>query len=227
MEILIAQLTILAILGLAIFLWAINFPNPSPLIKPFLKPKTRWPERQIISWISADRINKGYLSFFNRDPERYPPSTAGLVAPADGLITSAEVRDNVRYLVIALTFWDVHVQRSPAAGEIVSVTKAGTDFVNREGVDFAFLREKKCPVQARIEIRTKGYGNLAVRLITSLWAQRIEVWVEAGNSVSRGDRLGRILLGSTVVLELPPELPLCIKTGQRVAAGETLVAVDW
>jgi phosphatidylserine decarboxylase len=85
------------------------------------------------------------------------------------------------------------------------------------------LREKKCPVQTRVVIRT-AHGDFAVRLITSVAAKRIETWVNVGDSIQRGQRIGRILLGSTVVLELPANTQLLVKKGERVRAGETPVA---
>ena len=166
--------------------------------------------------MQSGRFHRNFLKFFNRDPERTPPPEPGLLAPADGLVTSAEVRDGIRYLVIALSFWDMHVQRSPAEGRIVAIEPSGDGFMDGEGRDFSFLREKHCPVQTRIMLDTQRYGRLAVRLITSLAARRIEVWPRHDDKVERGQRLGRILLGSTVVLELPETFPLCVKPGQRV-----------
>ena len=151
------------------------------------------------------------------------PSGSGILAPADGLITSADERDGTRYLVIALSFWDMHVQRSPLAGRVVSVTARGQDFMDGEGREFAFLLEKSCPVQKRLVIETHA-GRLAVRLVTSLAARRIETWVHEGDEISRGQRIGRILLGSTVVVELPAAVELRVKVGERVRAGETVVA---
>ena len=62
-----------------------------------------------------------------------------------------------------------------------------------------------------------------MRLITSVAARRIEVWPRDGDKIERGQRLGRILLGSAVVLEIPEAFPLFVALGQRVRAGETLV----
>lgn len=224
MPLLIAQLTTIAILLIAIAFWAANFPNPSPFIKPFLNPKLRWPEKQIRYWLSVGRINKSYLRFFNRDPDRNPPEEPGLVAPADGLITSTAVCDGIRYVVIALSFWDIHVQRCPSDGKVLSIVQHGETFMDGEGRDFAFLKDKPCPVQSRIEFDAKAYGAIAVRLITSLAARRIETWVNANSEVERGQRLGRILLGSTVVLEMNEKLALNINVGDRVVAGQTIVA---
>jgi len=217
------QVVVLACLALAIVLWAIYFPFPSPLIRRFLSPRRRWPEMQVRSWLGNGRFQPAFLRFFNRDPERTAPPGTGLLAPADGLVTSADVRAGVRYLVIALSFWDMHVQRSPLRGQVREVSTQGDDFMDGEGRDFAFLREKACPVQKRIEFDTDS-GQIAVRLITSVAARRIETWVSGGEMVERGQRIGRILLGSTVVLELPEAVNLMVRRGDRVWAGETVVA---
>ncbi|MGH8232860.1 MAG: phosphatidylserine decarboxylase [Rhodanobacteraceae bacterium] len=203
--------------------WAIRFPYPSAWLRPFLRARQRWPEQEIRGWLQNGCFHREFLQFFNRDPQRVPPPTPGLIAPADGVVTSAEVRDGIRYLVIALSFWDMHMQRSPALARVVSVDPAGDAFMDGEGRDFAFLRAKHCPVQTRVVLESEAYGTLAVRLITSVAARRIEVWPQPGDTIERGQRLGRILLGSTVVLEIPEAFALCVEPGQQVRAGETLV----
>jgi len=223
MMILLVQILILAGALLLVIAWALRFPYPAAWLRPFLHPRQRWPEQQIRGWLRSGNFHPGFLKFFNRDPERSPPPENGLIAPADGVVTSAEVRDGTRYLVIALSFWDMHVQRSPAAGRVVAIEPHGDQFMDGEGRAFSFLREKHCPVQTRVVLESREYGQLAVRLITSVAARRIEVWPRTGDMLERGQRLGRILLGSTVVLELPDSFPLCVKPGQRVSAGETLV----
>jgi phosphatidylserine decarboxylase len=219
----VVQIVVLVALAIAIVLWAMFFPYPSPLVRRFLPPRLRWPEMQIREWLKDRRFQSAFLRYFNRDPKRTPPPGKSVLAPADGIVTSADVRDGVRYLVIALSFWDMHVQRSPASGKVLDVQAHGDGFMDAEGRDFAFLREKSCPVQKRVVIATDA-GKIAVRLITSLAARRIETWVQGGEQVERGQRIGRILLGSTVVLELPAATKLLVRAGDRVWAGETAIA---
>ena len=223
MTVLTIQIVILCLVVTAIVLWGLYFPYPSPLIRRWLPERKRWPEMQIRGWLQAGRYQRAFLRHFYSDPERTAPPGNGMLAPADGLITSADIRGDVRYLVIALSFWDMHVQRSPAAGRVVSVESHGDNFMDGEGREFSFLREKSCPVQKRLAIESDG-EQVAVRLITSLAARRIETWVHEGEQIERGQRIGRILLGSTVVLELPAATNLLVHTGDRVWAGQTVVA---
>lgn len=223
MTMLVLQIVILCLLAAAIVLWALYFPYPSPLIRRWLAPRRRWPEKQIRGWLKRGEFQRAFLRHFYRDPERVAPPGNNMLAPADGLVTDAQIHGGVRYLVIALSFWDMHVQRSPASGRVLDVASHGDGFMDGEGREFAFLREKSCPVQKRLVITTDT-GQVAVRLITSLAARRIETWVRAGEQIERGQRIGRILLGSTVVLELPASMNLLVRPGDRVLAGETAVA---
>lgn len=217
------DLLVIAICGLLLGLWAWHFPYPSPAIKVFLPPRKRWPEGLVRRWIRTGNFSRSYLRYFYRDPERAVPSRPGLVAPADGKLSSREAQGGVRYLVIALSFWDMHIQRCPADGVVVSIEDGGDTFMDGEGRDFSFLREKCCPVQKRISFDTPA-GRIAVRLITSLAARRLEVWVKPGDRVARGQRLGKILLGSTVVLEIPEQWEVLEPEGQCVRAAETVIA---
>ncbi|WP_423823475.1 phosphatidylserine decarboxylase [Salinisphaera sp. SPP-AMP-43] len=215
------QLSVLSVLAVLIGLAAWHWPYPSPVIRRWLPGRLRWPEAQIRGWLAKGHFHPGYLAFFYRDPER---STAEpgqtLIAPADGLITSTDCRGGIRYIVIALSFWDMHVQRSPVDGRVLSVEPLGDTHTDGEGREFAFLREKFCPVQTRIAIDSR-VGPIAVRLITSVAARRLEAWVEAEQTLVRGQRIGRILLGSTVVLEVPEAMRCRVAPGDRVLAGET------
>lgn len=221
--ILIFQCLLLCLVVVMVLMWGWSFPYPSALIRGFLSPGKRWPEAQIREWLKSGRFQRSFLRYFYRDPERICPPGKDILAPADGRVTSAEVREGICYVVIALSFWDMHVQRSPISGTVVKLESLGHEYMDGEGREFAFLKEKNCPVQKRIVIHGE-WGTLAVRLITSFAARRIETWVNEGQSVVRGERIARILLGSTVVIELPEKLQRLVKAGERVMAGETPVA---
>jgi phosphatidylserine decarboxylase len=179
-----------------------------------------------MEWIETQNIDPAFKKFFYRDPERHVPSGPGLVAAADGLVQVADYRDGVTFLVIGLAFWDVHVVRTPVAGVVESVDNEGVffpRFPSHEDRDAAFfLRGKVAPVQQVVTLRTDR-GEVKVRLVTSYWASRIKVWAHPGQYLEKGQRIGRILLGSTVVVELPGKVILAVKKRQHVVAGETLI----
>ena len=220
------QIAILAACAGAVMLLILNFPYPSPLVRPFLPAPLRWPEAQVKQWVEAQDFDPGYLEFFARDPDRTVPSGDNFVSPSDGLVKYVTFRDGITYLVIALSFWDVHVVRTPVAGIVRDISSEGSYYSRNDSPaelhESFFLRGKPAPVQQVVTLSTSK-GLVRVRLITSYWASRLRVWSRIGERVSKGERIGRILLGSTVVFELPGQVALSVKPGERVVGGETIV----
>lgn len=222
---LLLQLLLLTGCGWSLYLFGTNFPYPSPLIKSFLPPEKRWPTQQVREWVQSGHVDKGFLAFFMRDPVRVVPPGRNVVAPADGVVRHIIYSPDWTYVDIALSFWDVHVQRSPVKGDVLSVEDAGDVIMDGEFKHQIYLREHGAPVQKVITIASR-WGRIKLRLVTSLSARRIRVWIQPGESVKKGQRIGRILLGSTVILQLPPRMRPTVHVGQRLRAGETIVAQE-
>ncbi len=228
-SVLIFQLVLIATSIFAVTEWGSNFPYPSPLIKPFLSPKLRWPTEEVMEWIETQNVDPAFKKFFYRDPERHVPSGPNLVAAADGIVQAIAFRDGITFLVIGLSFWDVHVVRAPIAGTVGSIEDEGVFYQRyptheERDADF-FLRGKAAPVQQVVTLKTR-IGEVKVRLVTSYWASRIKVWAYPGQQLKKGQRIGRMLLGSTVVVEFPGKLALEAKKDQHVVAGETIINAD-
>jgi phosphatidylserine decarboxylase len=222
--ILCGQLLILFFCGWAVVSLAWNFPYPSPLIKPFLPPKLRWPTEEVMSWVEQGQFDRDFSRYFARDPERKIPQNATLVSPADGVVQAIAYMNDITYFVVGLSFWDVHVIRTPIAGTVKSIDMEGSyldRLPTRERVkEIAFLRGKPAPVQAVITLET-ARGEVRIRMITSYWASRLKIWAYPGATLREGDRIGRIVLGSTVVTEYPGALHFNVKIGEHVLAGSS------
>ena len=202
-----------------------NFPYPSPLVRPLLAPQQRWPEAQIKEWVERDTYQPGFVTFFMRDPDRNVPGGQNLVSPADGILVEiAHVADTL-YFIVGLSFWDVHVVRSPVAGKVIDIQEQGFSIFrdHSESTDQVFLLGKAGPVQKIVSISTPA-GEYRVRLITSWWASRIKVSARIGQNIGKGERIGRILLGSSVVVDAPASTAFIPKVGSRMVGGETIIA---
>ena len=224
-SILILQVAILAASVAVVTCQVWSFPYPSPFAHPFLTPKERWPEDQIKGWVESGVFEPAFVQYFQRDPERTIPPGNNLVAPADGVVKGIVETPEKKYYIVGLSFWDVHVVRTPVEGVVKSVDEEGEvvfrDKSETEGL--AFLKEKASPVQKTVTIQTDAGEEYKVRLITSWWASRLKVSARIGQRVGKGDRIGRILLGSSVVIDAPPSEAFLTKVGERVVAGETVI----
>ena len=163
---------------------------------------------------------------FFRDPERVVPQAAGLaVSPADGRIIRIADRDDPftgekRICVsVFMNVFNVHVNRSPVAGEVTDVAYTPGAFVNASW-DKASTDNERCAWQ----VRDADGATWTFVQIAGLVARRIVARAEAGDALARGERFGLIRFGSRVDLYLPEGYDPAVGIGQAVFAGQTVIA---
>lgn len=179
----------------------------------------KWDEKSLLEQFRAGTIDPEFRRFFNRDPQRTVPNVKNIiVAPADGKIAEIKRDRNKITIVISIVMWDVHVQRVPLSGEVLTIEHREGKYLSTKDKDHL---EKNFQVITTLKTEV---GTIRVFQIAGIHANRIETFIDPGAKVNTGDKLGRILLGSTAVLELPPNVKLKIKPGKKVYAGETIMA---
>ncbi len=153
--------------------------------------------------------------WFHRDPRRSPPPS-GVVAPADGRVSVIrEEGDRVRVAVF-MNVTDVHVNRAPDDGVVGAVEHSPGRHLP------AFTKESERNERVRIDL-----GDHELTLIAGAVARRIDPYVEGGETLARGDRIGHISFGSRADTLLSAAYSLDdvrVTAGQRVRAGETVIA---
>jgi phosphatidylserine decarboxylase len=164
-----------------------------------------------------------FVAFFFRDPERVPPAGEGLVvSPADGRVVLVEPLDRQNpdagtLVSIFLSVFDVHVNRSPIAGQITGVEY-------REG-KFRIATDARASVENEQNIVTVENGQLKVifKQIAGVLARRIVFWKQAGDHLQLGERVGLIKFGSRTDVILPPEVEVSVRQGERVKGGVSII----
>jgi len=176
-------------------------------------------------WIlGAILLAFGFFCFsFFRDPERViPADPAAIVAPADGRVVVIADEENAgrpgTRISIFLAIWNVHVNRSPAAGVITRV-----DY--RPG-KFLAAWDAKASTQNEQNIFTLATpsGNLEFKQIAGLVARRVVSWKKPQDVVAKGERIGLVRFGSRVDLWLPAGSELLVKVGDTVHGGSSTLA---
>jgi len=162
------------------------------------------------------------FSFF-RDPERVIPAEPGaVVSPGDGrvvVVTDEEYQDRPgKRVSIFLAVWNVHVNRSPAAGTITKM-----DY--RPGKFLAAMRERaSVENEQNVFTLSTDAGELVFKQIAGLIARRVVSWKKAGEKVARGERIGLVRFGSRVDLWVPKEAKILVKVGENVKGGSSVLA---
>lgn len=171
-----------------------------------------------------------WVAYFFRDPDRVTPLREGLVvAPADGEIVQIEQVTPPSELAlsegewlrvsIALSPFDVHVNRAPVPGRIVRSVYVPGAFINPTLDKASEENERRGLV-----IETSDGTQIAVVQIAGQVSRRIVTFAHEGDSVGVGQRFGLIRFGSRVDVYLPPGGRAQAGIQQRVVAGETVLA---
>ncbi|MFV0438735.1 MAG: phosphatidylserine decarboxylase family protein [Desulfopila sp.] len=178
-----------------------------------------------LAWIGL-LVTTFSLAFF-RDPERFVPAGDHLaVSPADGKIIAIDkvmdeafTGEQVHKVSIFMNVFNVHVNRAPAGGTVERIIYRPGRFYAADSAKGALHNEYCATV-----LLTSSGQRLACVQIAGLIARRIVCWLEPGDTLERGRRFGLIRFGSRVDLYLPLKAQLLVQTGQKVRAGETVIA---
>ena len=178
----------------------------------------RWTVAGVILFCLA-----AFVFYFFRDPERIIPADPGaVVSPADGRVVVVTDEDNAgrpgKRISIFLAIWNVHVNRSPAAGTIANLQY-------RPGKFAAAMRESASThnEQNVITLATDS-GEITFKQIAGLIARRVVCWKQPGDRVARGERIGLVRFGSRADLWLPRDSEMLVKVGDHVKGGSSVVA---
>jgi phosphatidylserine decarboxylase len=164
----------------------------------------------------------GLFVLFFRDPERrLDPDPRVVYAAADGVVTGIEesVPDEwmpdkqALRITTFLNLHNVHVNRSPEMGEVTQVESV------RGGFAPALWARSGDNTRRRVAIDGAA-GRVVVVQVAGLLARRISGWVQQGERVVAGQRLGMIHLGSRTDVLLPPgSVEVLVTPGACVRAG--------
>jgi phosphatidylserine decarboxylase len=172
-----------------------------------------------------------WIVYFFRDPWRVTPMRAGLiVSPADGIVVSLAPAppppelemgaEPMTRIGIFLNLFDVHVARAPAAGMVATRQYTPGRFINAS-------LDKASEHNERLALRLStgdDAPDIACVLIAGLVARRIVCPLIASQRVGAGERIGIIRFGSRVDVYVPPPYVPLVALGQRMVAGETVLA---
>ena len=166
-----------------------------------------------------------YCLYFFRNPERKIPVDESLiVSPADGTVQEVVHLDNDEFIkspcnkvIIFLSVFDVHVNRSPIAGEI----KLQKYICGR------FRPAYKDSVGFENERHLIGIENEKLRVtvtqIAGILARRIVSWVTLDDRLEKGELYGLIRFGSCTEIVVPDNVEVLVNKGDKVRGGETII----
>ena len=170
-------------------------------------------------------VLSAYFMYFFRNPHRTIQSDETLlVSPADGTVVSVEPAHEDLYLgqdcckiVIFLSIFDAHVNRTPLSGVIKfqqytcgRFRPAYKDGVGYENERYALGIDN-------------GRTRLLITLVAGVLARRVVSWVTLGDVLEHGQLYGMIKFGSCIEIYVQDNVEISVKKGDRVRGGESII----
>ncbi|MEM1156992.1 MAG: phosphatidylserine decarboxylase [Verrucomicrobiota bacterium] len=167
-----------------------------------------------------------FVLWFFRDPQRDIPQEPGMiVSAADGKVVRVDETDEIYFsdqpmkrVAVFLSVFDVHINRTPYESKLIDNHHHAGEFLD--------ARDPQCDIknEAFNWLFQTDRGNIVVRQIAGLIARRICPWKTPGAAMQRGEPFGMIKFGSRTDVFLPLDCEICVREGERVKGGETVIA---
>lgn len=168
-----------------------------------------------------------YFCYFFRNPKRHIEEDPSIVlSPADGTVTDIVpleadedgfINGPCNKVVIFMSVFNVHVNRSPIEGEI----KLQKYYCGR------FRPAYKDTVGFENEHHLLGIENgrlrITVKQIAGILARRIVSYVTLDDKLRQGELYGMIKFGSCLEVVMPQDVAVAVKKGQHVTGGKTII----
>ena len=167
-----------------------------------------------------------FMLYFFRDPDRNVPSVEGcFLSPADGRVMqitdtleSEYLGTDVKEISIFMSPLNVHVNRAPCDGRVSRVKHNKGKFMAAYRADSSVRNENIAMV-----LETE-YGKILVRQVAGFLARRAVCRKAEGDQLRGGERYGIIKFSSRLDTYLPQNVRVRVKLGEKVRAGETVIA---
>ena len=135
-------------------------------------------------------------------------------------ITKTDILKQPCYLIgIAMTLFDVHMNRAPIDGEVILVKHTSGTAIGLNTPISTVENERNTLVIKRDDGILVGIVQIAAR-----WVDRCIVSPKEGDKVERGQIIGKIRWGSQLDMIIPRNSEILVREGEQIFAGSTIIA---
>jgi phosphatidylserine decarboxylase len=157
-----------------------------------------------------------FVIWFFRDPDRTTKICDHcMFSAADGKVIDV----SGQRVCVFMNVHNVHVNRAPISGVVKSITH------KKGGYLPAFYKDSERN-ERTVTVIKSSHGDVNVTQIAGVMVRRIVSYVNVGDELVNGEKIGMIRFGSRVDVTIPEDLDITCKVGDRVYAGETVIAKE-
>ena len=147
-----------------------------------------------------------------------------MLSGADGKVTDigqgapSGIEGNFRRVSVFMSPLNVHVNRAPVSGEVVSVNHISGEF-RAAFSDYASEHNER----NLIALDDASGARHAMVQVAGYLARRIVCRLRKRDKIQAGQRIGLIMFGSRVDHFMPLQYRVVVSVGDRVRAGESVI----
>lgn len=172
-----------------------------------------------------------FTLWFFRDPERNTPyDSNSIISSADGKVCLIDEsyppkevsmsQEKMKRICVFMNVFNVHINRSPVSGTVKAIVYKEGQFLNAS-LDKASEKNER----SSLVINSTNNGpEIVVVQIAGLIARRILGFVSSNDNLVQGERFGLIRFGSRVDIYMPLDAVTKCTVGDKVVAGESVLA---
>ena len=171
-----------------------------------------------------------FVLWFFRDPERDTPQGLNLIiSSADGKVCLIDEAyppeelpmeaEKMKRICVFMNVFNVHVNRSPIQGRVENIVYKKGQFLNAS-LDKASDKNER----SSLILNSENGAKIIVVQIAGLIARRILSFISSSDQLNQGERFGLIRFGSRVDIYMPLDAVEKCKVGDKVVAGESILA---
>lgn len=168
-----------------------------------------------------------FTVYFFRDPDRLTVEDENaFISPADGKVIDISMQtekdhtgEEMQRISVFLSIFDCHINRFPVSGKVLATKYSRGKFVMAFKKNASDLNERLSTL-----IQTESGPKIVMVQIAGLVARRIISAANLDSYFNQGQKFGMIKFGSRVDLYIPGGCRINVTKGQKVTAGETVLA---
>lgn len=172
-----------------------------------------------------------FTLWFFRDPERNTPyDSNSIISSADGKVCLIDEsyppkevsmsQEKMKRICVFMNVFNVHINRSPVSGTVKAIVYKEGQFLNAS-LDKASEKNERSSL---VISSTNNGPEIVVVQIAGLIARRILGFVSSNDNLAQGERFGLIRFGSRVDIYMPLDAVTKCSVGDKVVAGESVLA---
>lgn len=166
-----------------------------------------------------------FMFYFFRDPDRIPASSEGYISPADGRVIVVNetiepdyIKGKALQISIFMSPLNVHVNRAPCGGLVEVVKYTPGKYLAAYKDDAPYKNENT------VMLLNSPDGKVLLRQVAGFIARRTVCRAKVGDTLKKAERFGLIKFSSRVDVYFPEGSTPVVKVGDKVRAGETVIA---